>query len=259
MRWIVVTDLDGCLLDARTYAWEAHLETLAELKRRGIPVVFCTSKTREETEALRREMGNDDPFIVESGGAIVLSGRTIVLGTPHEEILDAFDLLKGRVGARGFSDMTPEEVAADCGLPIERARLAKRREYDEPFRCEGDPVPHAVGLGLRCSRGGRYWHLHGDTDKGRAVRRLLKEIGPARSVGLGDSMLDLHLLEAVDVRCAIAKPDGSFDAVLEANFADLRKFTDWSRAVRDTVLGPFAPPGDAGEDDGVEAGFGGDA
>ncbi|MBI2900200.1 MAG: HAD-IIB family hydrolase [Planctomycetes bacterium] len=235
---IVITDLDGCLLDARTYSWEAHRETLADLKRRAVPVVFCTSKTRAETEALRREMGNDDPFIVESGGAVVLRDRTIVLGTPYPEVLFAFDQLKAATGARGFSDMTPEEIAADCGLTIERVRLAKQREYDEPFRCAVDPTAQAVALGFRCSKGGRYWHLHGDTDKGKAVRALLRAAGGGPTVGIGDSMLDLHLLEATDVRCAIARPDGTHDEVLEANFPDLRRFSNWSEAILGTVLSP---------------------
>lgn len=235
-RWIVFTDLDGTLLDPVTYSWEAHRETLGELRRRGIPVVFCTSKTRAETLALRKEIGNDDPFIVENGGAIVFPDRTVVLGALYEEVLDAFALLKQRVPARGFSDMSVEEVAADCGLSVERARLAKQREYEEPFRCETDPLPQVTALGWRCSRGGRYWHLHGETDKGKAVRRLLREMKPARSVGLGDSMLDLHLLDAVEIRCAIARRDGSFDPVLESNFPELRKHPDWSTAIRETAL-----------------------
>ncbi len=236
MKQIVITDLDGCLLDARTYSWEAHGEVLAELRRRPVPLVFCTSKTRAETEALRREMGNEDPFIVESGGAVVVGPRTIVLGTPYAELLLAFDRLKSRVAARGFSDMTAEEIAEICGLTLERARLAKKREYDEPFTCAADPVQAAVELGYRCSRGARFWHLHGDTDKGKAVRALLREIGPARTVGIGDSMLDLHLLEACDVRVAVARPDGTWDEVLESTFRDLRRFRDWSEAVRSLVL-----------------------
>lgn len=235
MKTVVITDLDGCLLDARTYSWEAHREALEELRRRGIPVVFCSSKTRAEMEALRRETGNEDPFIVESGGAVVLASRTIVLGTPYGEILQGFDRLKAHVAARGFSDMTPEEIARECGLSLEQARLAKQREYDEPFTCAADPIPHVVALGLRCSRGVRFWHLHGNTDKGRAVRMLLREIGPARAVGIGDSMLDLHLLEACSVRAAVARSDGTFDEVLEANFPDLRRFRDWTSAVRDLV------------------------
>jgi mannosyl-3-phosphoglycerate phosphatase len=235
MKTIVITDLDGCLLDARTYAWEAHRKALEDLRRRGIPVVFCTSKTRAETEALRRETGNEDPFIVESGGAVVRGSRTIALGTPYPEILLGFDRLKPRVATRGFSDMTAEEIARECGLTLERARLAKRREYDEPFTCAADPTSPAIELGLRCSRGARFWHLHGDTDKGKAVRALLKEIGPARTVGIGDSMLDLHLLEACEARAAVARPDGTWDEVLESNFRDLRRFHDWSSALRELV------------------------
>ena len=236
MKWIVVTDLDGCLLDARTYSWEAHRGTIEELRRRAVPVVLCTSKTRAETEPLRRAMGIDSPYIVESGGAIVFADRTVVLGAPHERVLDALEQLKTLVPARGFSGMTVEEIAADSGLTLEQARAAKKREYDEPFRCDADPTVAAFRIGWRCSRGGRYWHLHGNTDKGKAVRRLLQEMGPARTIGIGDSMLDLHLLEAVDVRCAIAKPDGTFDAVLDANFPDLRKFPDWTSAIRDTLF-----------------------
>jgi len=236
MKQVVITDLDGCLLDARTYAWEAHREALEELRRREVPVVFCTSKTRAETEALRREMGHGDPFIVENGGAVVTAARTVALGSPYAEILLAFDRLKSRVAARGFSDMTAEEIARECGLTLERARLARQREYDEPFTCAADPVPCAVELGIRCSKGARFWHLHGDTDKGKAIRTLLREIGPARTAGIGDSMLDLHLLEACDVRAAVARPDGTWDEVLESNFRDLRRYRDWTAAVRDLVL-----------------------
>jgi mannosyl-3-phosphoglycerate phosphatase len=235
MRTIVITDLDGCLLDPATYAWEPHREAMEDLRRRGVPVVFCTSKTRAETEALRRETGNADPFIVENGGAVVTGARTIALGIPYAELLLGFDRLKSRVGARGFSDMTAEDIARECGLTLERARLARQREWDEPFTCPGDPTAAAVELGFRCSRGARFWHLHGDTDKGKAIRALLRETGPARTVGIGDSMLDLHLLEACDVRAAVARPDGSWDEVLESNFRDLRRFRDWSSAVRELV------------------------
>ncbi len=34
----------------------------------------------------------------------------------------------------GFSDMSVEQVAAECGLSLSHAHLAKLRDYDEPFR-----------------------------------------------------------------------------------------------------------------------------
>ena len=51
---VVVTDLDGCLLDARTYEWAAALPALDTLKRRAIPLV------RAGVQQAAVEVGHDD-------------------------------------------------------------------------------------------------------------------------------------------------------------------------------------------------------
>jgi mannosyl-3-phosphoglycerate phosphatase len=66
---VLITDLDGTLLDAN-YSCEAAFPALDLLKRLHIPLVLCTSKTRAEVEAVRHQLGNRDPFIVENGGAL---------------------------------------------------------------------------------------------------------------------------------------------------------------------------------------------
>src|SRR5512140_1450875 len=66
---VVITDLDGTLLDADTYAWEMARPALQQLKSRGIPLVLATSKTRAESEFWRSLLEIGDPFIVENGGA----------------------------------------------------------------------------------------------------------------------------------------------------------------------------------------------
>src|SRR4030095_2019373 len=38
---VVVTDVDGCLLDAATYSWDAARPAIEALKQRGIPLVLC--------------------------------------------------------------------------------------------------------------------------------------------------------------------------------------------------------------------------
>ncbi|MGA0327631.1 MAG: hypothetical protein ACO3OK_11595, partial [Limisphaerales bacterium] len=43
-RWVVVTDLDGSLLDHHTYSFEAALPALSVLKEEGIPLILNTSK-----------------------------------------------------------------------------------------------------------------------------------------------------------------------------------------------------------------------
>jgi mannosyl-3-phosphoglycerate phosphatase len=237
---IIYTDLDGTLLDYRTYSCTEALPALRAAMARAIPVVFCSSKTRAEIEVIRQFTLVTDPFIVENGGAICVPDEyfpfpvegsvrrdgydVIELGTPHSQLVKTLHRLREDLPRRliCFSDMSAEEVAVDCGLTLAEARRAKQREYDEPFRLIS-PDPSVARLilqrieeaGLRYSIGGRYYHLHGDNDKGRAVRvlnGLFNSVhGAVRTVGLGDSLNDLPMLAAVDVPILMKKLDGCHD------------------------------------------------
>lgn len=227
MPLVIVTDLDGTLLDPVTYAIDPALRALGRVKRLGIPLVLCSSKTRAEIEAIRRRLEISDPFIPENGGAIVAPAGyfvrvppgavvvderfTLALGRPYAEVVAVLrDVAAAEhVTVCGFSDMTVSEVAADCGLPLLDAQLAKMRQYDEPFTLVGaDPSGRSRFLkalkrrGVRVVSGGRYDHATGDTDKGQAVdflRRLFAERGgPVVMAGLGDGLNDMSLLRAVD-------------------------------------------------------------
>mgnify|MGYP000395087993 CR=1 FL=1 len=67
--------------------------------------------------------------------------------------------------------------------------------------------------GLRIAEGGRFYHLTGQNDKGRAVRLLRKlyrlKYSRIITIGLGDSANDWPLLKAVDYPVLVARPDGS--------------------------------------------------
>lgn len=151
---IVITDLDGTLLDAATYSFEPALPALSLIRARGIPLILCSSKTRAEMEVIRRQLDNNHPFISENGGGIFIphgyfpdmpdtfeSGgyQIITLGTPYAEIRQHFIRLREqlRIKVRGFADMTVEEVAALTGLSRDAALLARQRDFDEPFVFEG--------------------------------------------------------------------------------------------------------------------------
>ena len=250
---IVITDLDGCLLDAVTYAWEPAREALDALRARGIPVVPCTSKTRAETAHLQAELAIPGPAIVEDGGAIVGGdGAVEILGRPYADLRRLLAGLRAETGGalRGFGDLTDAELAAETGLPADRAARARRREFDEPFRFLRDEAAllplvraRAGAAGFSLSRGGRYWHLHGGSDKGRAVRRLRERFPGVIALGLGDSALDLPLLQAVDIPVVVARPDGTHDPALVAALPGAHRTrlpgpAGWSEAVRTLALGP---------------------
>ena len=124
----------------------------------------------------------------------------------------------------GFGDMDVDEVCVDTGLSAEVAALAKRRDYDEAFRVlspapKGDEMEREiVKRGFNCTRGGRYYHIMGNNDKGRGVdilTALYRRKWPGiRTIGLGDSLNDLPMLEAVDVAILVQKPGGLYDPAI---------------------------------------------
>jgi mannosyl-3-phosphoglycerate phosphatase len=119
--------------------------------------------------------------------------------------------------------MSAREIARATGLSLAEARLAKRREFDEPFRfvCAADAgrvrfVRLARKSGFDLTTGGRFWHLFAGSDKGLAVRRLAalyrrSKKGDIRTLALGDAENDLPMLRAVDRAVLLPRPDGSFD------------------------------------------------
>lgn len=214
---IVFTDLDGTLLDRETYAWQAARPALERLRERGIPWIFVTSKTRAETELWRRLLGNQHPYVVENGAAAYWppgyfpqeARSALIWGTLYAEVLAGLADAARQVGCRirGFHQMSVEQVAAACGLPVEIATLAREREFDEPFELLDAAAESALGAALarrrlRLSRGGRFHHASGPADKAGAVRALKqlyeKHAGPVTTIGLGDAPNDLGMLRLVD-------------------------------------------------------------
>jgi mannosyl-3-phosphoglycerate phosphatase len=231
-RLVIFTDLDGTLLDHDTYSWAEARPALLELRRLQVPLVFCTSKTRAEVAPLRRLLSNEHPFIVENGGGIVIPrnyfGRAapakISLGRPYSELAAALDELaqRSRVRVRGFHQLSVREIAAATGLSLGEARLAKKREFDEPFFFLGASkagrqrfVRLARRRGLDLTTGGRFWHLFSGSDKGLAVRRLValyRRAGPqpVRTLALGNAESDLAMFRVVDRAVLLPAKNGRF-------------------------------------------------
>ena len=68
--WMVVTDLDGTLLDHDDYSWEPAAECVATLAEHEVPLILASSKTLAEMRRLAGELELSQPLIVENGAAV---------------------------------------------------------------------------------------------------------------------------------------------------------------------------------------------
>jgi mannosyl-3-phosphoglycerate phosphatase len=225
---IIFSDLDGTLLDHDDYRWQAAGPALARLKAANIPLVLNSSKTMPEIRALREELGNTDPFIVENGAAVVIPPHA--LGNTEEEVVN-FGATRDRVlevlgaqrkkGARfkGFADMSADELAAATGLDPAAAGRAKERLGTEPLIWQGSGQELAEfeaalsAEDLRLVAGGRFLHAMGIFDKADGARFLLNKYKehyreqygdePVLAIALGDSPNDQQMLESADIPVVI--------------------------------------------------------
>ena len=115
-NWAVFTDLDGTLIDFETYSAELSAPSLRELQGAGVPVVFCSSKTRGEQQALLDSLELSLPCIVENG-----SGLYLPKGLPSEMLGDAApgSIISWGISAgeiRAILRVVSKEMGVDFGM-----------------------------------------------------------------------------------------------------------------------------------------------
>lgn len=240
---VIFTDLDGTLLDRDTYSFEPAEPALRLIRLKGIPLIFSSSKTRAEIEVYRKKLENSHPFVSENGGAVFVPKDyfsfpfpydrereeyfVLELGVYYSQIREVLESVKRETGIRikGFYDLSQEDISSLSGLSSKEAAFAKKREYDEPFVVEGgekeiDIVKNKIIMkGLNYAWGGRFHHILGKNDKGKAVE-ILKELYENQffsisTIGIGDSLNDLSMLSIVDHPILLKANGGISSSILE--------------------------------------------
>ncbi len=269
---LLFTDLDGTLLDHDTYDFSPALPALKALQAAQVPLILCSSKTFPEMKYWSTALNIDDPFIAENGGALSIpkgyfskpfdfhearnGHRLILLGASYPALRAALVEIarQANLPLVGFGDLNIEQIAALTGLSLEQASLAKRRAADEPFfigRDFGEDEVRRLETAvaskrLRLTRGGRFFHLTGENDKGKAVQLLTKLYRDEwqrtiRTVGLGDSLNDLPLLQAVDAPILVRKKNGEIDenvpAQVKAQVTTKPGPAGWNEAIIELLQG----------------------
>lgn len=260
---IIFTDLDGTLID-ENYSFKKALSALQIIKKEKTPLIFCTSKTRAEIEIYRKKIKNNHPFISENGGAIFIPKNyfkkkfnydkeiknyyVIELGTPYKKLKETLDKIEEKVKAKiiSFGNMSIEDLIKDSELTKQQAALAKKREYDEAFKLIGtkkqkqEVFSKIKKAGLNYTEGGRYLHIMGKNNKGKAVKMLAniyKEDFEEdfETIGLGDSKNDEPMLRVVDKAFLIKKPDNKYSKLKIKNLHHSNKIgpEGWNESIKE--------------------------
>jgi len=228
-QWLVITDLDGTLLNHDSYNFDAAKKAIIDLQKKSIPVILNTSKTYAETKTIRQVLGLVDPFIVENGSSIYLpknqfnkpvnaSSREdyweLLLGASQKKIAEVLQNIKlTENNCIRFSQCTIEQAVALTGLSDEQAAQAINREFSEPLIWQADEttlleLQQQLKLNAMTTlQGGRFLHVIGDCDKGRAVTRLVECYADnVKTIILGDSANDAAMLAVADISVIVNSP-----------------------------------------------------
>ncbi|QDE30486.1 HAD-IIB family hydrolase [Shewanella polaris] len=267
-RPLIFTDIDGTLLDHFDYSFSHAIEVIEALNERQIPIIANTSKTFAEMTKLQQTVGFNSPFISENGAVIY-----IPIGYFAQQPEDTFTqgyywvkefsqpreywlkLLNEQAQAFkndfvGFSSLSVEELCELTDLSPDNAKLALVRHYAEPLLWKGDEtskqafIKLMTSVGAHTLQGGRFLHVGGDTDKGKAMKWLAdvytKQYGtPVTTVALGDSGNDNAMLEAADIAIQIKSPTHEFPT-LTTNKKTIKSTEygpkGWAECINKTLL-----------------------
>jgi mannosyl-3-phosphoglycerate phosphatase len=244
VRVAVVASLDGGPFDPYLGTPDAADEIWQMLQRAGVPVVFFSSRTRAELDAIEQQLGVRYPFVAEDCGAFyaprgyfgsAIRGSTEIagheavgFGKPHQDVLAMLRKAARYTGVEivTFSDMSVNEVAGECGLTLLQARLAKLRDHSEFVRVVGNDRAASTRFAralrsarLWCAEGERFMRVAAHVDTAAVadlVVGLFHESFPGvQVIGIADPIVPAALLQRVDLQLDDASAPGRAGKITE--------------------------------------------
>lgn len=236
-RLLVFTDLDGTLLDHHDYSWQKAIPALAALEQQNYPVIINSSKTSTEIIKLRQLLANHHPFVSENGSVANIpvgyfsaeneleknnsSYKIHIFGKAYRDIVDTLESIRAKYNYRfnGFNDISTNELALLCNFSEQQAFDAKQREATEPLIWLDTKEAFLRFQSLLAEedliviKGGRFYHVMADVDKGQTLLWLKKQYQTFQpetefiTIGLGDSFNDVQMLEVVDYPVLISNTE----------------------------------------------------
>lgn len=242
-NYIIFTDLDGTLLDHNTYQFSEAVPALELIKERGIPLILTSSKTKVEMESYQKSLGIEAyPFIVENGSAIYTTinyfdnivDKTVVenydcykLGKSYSEIKNVLNKisLKYDCNIRGFHNSNRYEIIERTKLSSELVDMAMNREFSVPLffddKAKEILLAETEKYDLQILFGGRFMHLLGKTEKGKALNLVKNgycnknKSNSIKTIAIGDTLNDVAMLQNADIKILVKRYTNEYDERVE--------------------------------------------
>ncbi|MEM7100627.1 MAG: HAD hydrolase family protein [Pseudomonadota bacterium] len=235
--WLIVTDLDGTLLDD-SYPVKDAAAALAKAEEidSAYGIVLASSKTLAEMQVLAEAVDRPLYLIFENGAGVAWQDGLMMRGSQPE--IGGYRVVKFCLGYRqvcevlelqrflgypfiGFSGMTAHQVAKRTGLTVSAAKLAKQRLFSEPIVWQGDKhlltrFKRSLGeYGLTIQLGGRFHHVSSGANKATALAYLRSQIRlesgvKTKVLACGDAPNDLEIINKADHALVFPQRSGEY-------------------------------------------------
>ena len=255
---VIFTDLDGSLLHRDTFNFDSIKDYIISLVSNGIIIVPNSSKTENEIEKFKDDLGIELPYILENGSAI--HGLNIVnQNFPNKIILsrEKEELIKI------FNDKVPEQLRDKC---VQVSRLNKNeqerifgqkdnnlknvlnRKYTLPFLFKGDKNEKnklskiLSNNSLTLQEGGRVVNLCDNINKVKSMNKVIKILKKTedkiKSIAVGDNYNDLDMLKSCDVPCLVFNEKFKLDQINIDNliFSNLPSPEGWADVIKKALV-----------------------
>jgi Cof subfamily protein (haloacid dehalogenase superfamily) len=248
MYKLLVTDVDGTLLDTSSKLTELNKKALLDCIDSGINVIIATGKSIYSIMFLIEEFGLNLPQITLGGAMVITPGKKILnsVKIPSELYLDVVR----KVRAKGYEPLVATDdsriYCQEYSKPMDYVKavgedIIKVDDIKSEFFMnnavsisipidERDPLDQFVrktyGDRLQVVRSGEYFFdvLNLDSSKGNALTGLIRELGIKKEevVSFGDSHNDISLFNASGLKIAVKNSYPELleiaDIVTDANY-----------------------------------------
>lgn len=211
---LIFSDLDGTLLDHKSYSFSKAKPALKLIKEKEIPLILTSSKTHSEIKKIQYKLSNNDPFIFENGSGVSYKGQIVNFGIPHKIIQQELTKLSKSYKFKCYTKLKLIDVMRLTGLSETNAKLSQQRKFSEPIIWTDDAHKKDMFLnevkkyGLIGVTGGRFLTISSHHDKAKALNwvklKIEKEQNQSfKTIGLGDGKNDINMINACDIKILI--------------------------------------------------------